>query len=71
MQIGVAMASRGLSVELCMRVLADGGLWEGMEEMVREGLVARLTRFAWGEDVQPLHAATADVAVSAGLDVDP
>ena len=39
-QIGVALASRGLSIELCVRVLVDGGLDGLMEEVVRVGLVA-------------------------------
>lgn len=67
-QIGVALASRGLSVDLCVRVLVDGGLGGLMEDMVRVGLVARLTRLALGDDVRPLHAAAADIAGSAGPD---
>lgn len=66
-QIGVALASRGLSIELCVRVLVDGGLDGLMEEVVRVGLVARLTRLALGDDAQPLHAAAADIAGGAGL----
>ena len=67
-QIGVALASRGLSVDLCVRVLVDGGLGGLMEDMVRVGLVARLTRLALGDDVRPLHAAAADIAGGAGPD---
>jgi len=66
-QIGVALASRGLSIELCVRVLVDGGLDGLMEEVVRVGLVARLTRLALGDDAQPLHTAAADIAGGAGL----
>ena len=62
-----ALALRGLSIELCVRVLVDGGLDGLMEEVVRVGLVARLTRLALGLDVRPLHAAVADIAWGAGL----
>ena len=56
------------SIELCVRVLVDGGLDGLMEEVVRVGLVARLTRLALGDDVRPLHAAAADIAGGAGPD---
>ena len=38
-----------------------------MEEVVRVGLVAHLTRLALGDDAQPLHAAAADMAGGVGL----